>query len=441
MVGAMDNQTPRADNKMRIFFRGLIPILGGAFLLAIFFAGLSRIPSAAGWFKTEPALAPFPATEADFYLPGSQPGSLNEPFYSVYECARCHADYGQPEAEPFFNWAGGMMALAAKDPVFWAAFTIANQDVTGAGSMCLRCHTPQAWLEGRSQPPDGSGLVEDDFEGITCHFCHRLLDPDYKPGISPARDLTITTALSEPVPLYGSGMYVVDPDDERRGPWDLKEEGWEVPDCTPEALCDGNNPHRDLGLDWPLESDFHRQSALCGTCHDLLNPMFSGDPVNGYDPDPIGQPITDPATAFPEQRTYTEWLLSDYATEAGVYAPAFNPNLPEGVMRACQDCHMPSAANAAAGQIVPQITCNLPDGTPCPDLLTHDLVPVHTFTGGNLWVPETIKIHPVFSSTVETAAIDAAITRNRAFLGKAASSGSGFAGPTALGAGCQRDRA
>ena len=53
------------------------------------------------------------------------------------------------------------------------ALTIANQDAAFAGDLCLRCHAPVGWLEGRSTPTDGSHLADIDYEGVSCNFCHR----------------------------------------------------------------------------------------------------------------------------------------------------------------------------------------------------------------------------------------------------------------------------
>ena len=401
-------------------------ILLPAILLLVFLTALVMIPALAvsitppapqnpgGGATPTPTPTPIPITEADIYLPGTQPNTLNTDFLPVADCRWCHSNYGQQHAEPYFNWAGGMMAQAARDPVFWAAVAIANQDVAGAGSICFRCHAPNAWLNGRSTPADGSAFLPTDFDGIQCHFCHRLVDHTNVTGLGIPRDADIIAALADVPAFFGGGMYVVDPDDERRGPWNLQDEGWYTPDCIPANSCADGNPHRPL--DWPWESEYHKQSQVCGVCHDLLNPVFSGNQTDGYAVDPIGQANADPATGFPEQRTYTEWLLSDYAQPAGVYAPQFNPGLPGGIIHSCQDCHMPSVTNASAAQDkwITEPCFN------CPNTVTHDLVPVHDFTGANSWVPETIKIHPVFSDTVNLDALDAGIIRAEAMLQKAA---------------------
>ncbi len=106
--------------------------------------------------------------------PGTQPGQAN--LESPDKCDNCHGGYDRA-VEPAFNWRGGMMANATRDPIFWAAFAVAEQDFVanttawsnlmpgttpdtgGAGDLCLRCHTPEGWLAGRSTPTDGSGLA------------------------------------------------------------------------------------------------------------------------------------------------------------------------------------------------------------------------------------------------------------------------------------------
>src|SRR4029078_5279716 len=152
---------------------------------------------------------------------------------------------------------------ATRDPVFHAAFAIANQDANGAGELCLRCHAPGAWLAGRSTPPDGVALdsTVGDFDGVTCHLCHRMVDPVFTPGVNPSIDERILNALPE-VPITPSnGQYVIDPRDVRRGPFQL-----------------GPNF---FFHEW-LQSPFHLESLLCANCHDVSNPTLSKQPDGSY---------------------------------------------------------------------------------------------------------------------------------------------------------------
>ena len=79
-----------------------------------------------------------------------------------------------------------MMAQSARDRIFWACLTVAAQDSVwalgnpNAVDLCERCHFPRGWLGGRSDPPNASAMTGEDFDGITCDFCHRLYDPFFE---------------------------------------------------------------------------------------------------------------------------------------------------------------------------------------------------------------------------------------------------------------------
>ena len=90
----------------------------------------------------------------DIEQPGTQPNEVTN-VGSVTQCDNCHGGY-DPASEPAFGWKGSTMALAARDPLFWATVAIAEQDFPGAGDLCIRCHSPRGWTEGRSSPTDGS---------------------------------------------------------------------------------------------------------------------------------------------------------------------------------------------------------------------------------------------------------------------------------------------
>ena len=109
---------------------------------------------------------PVLTTVEDYFMPGTQPdpaGVEMLPIVDSLNCVLCHASFDPPlnvEGEPFRNWAGSMMAQASRDPVFYAALTVANQDALYSGDLCLRCHAPAAWLGGRCFLPDGSQLLK-----------------------------------------------------------------------------------------------------------------------------------------------------------------------------------------------------------------------------------------------------------------------------------------
>lgn len=334
---------------------------------------------------------PVPTTLEDFHLPGSQPGqsgTLGNPSF----CDNCHADYGEQAVEPFHNWRGGMMAQAMRDPFFLACMAVANQDAPQSGDLCLRCHTPKGWLEGRSVPTDGSALTAHDREGVQCAFCHQLVTPtplgvNPWPGDAPYltgtydRDQAYLGTLSPIPPASADGMYVVDSDDGKRGPF-----------------FDSVARHADY------YSPLHPDSRLCGTCHDVSNPVFTRDPDTGrYLPNAFGQPppSADPRTLFPVERTYSEWSASAYNTPEGVFAPQFGGNL--SIVRSCQDCHMRDVTGHG---------CNMNNAP-----LRQNL-PLHDFTGGNTTVP--LWVAQLFPGAVSAAALNDGILRARYMLQHAA---------------------
>jgi cytochrome c553 len=320
-----------------------------------------------------------PTTLRDFDQPGSQPfesGVLNPPT----ACAVCHSNYGDPN-EPYTNWQGSMMAQASIDPIFLANMEIANQDAPDSGDLCLRCHLPRGWLQGRSVPTDGSAMLASDESGVSCDLCHRMLDPVYDPGASPTEDQSILADLLFPTLEFGNGMYTVDPTGARRGPF-----------------VDATNGHA------ILVSPFHREAAFCGTCHDVSNPAFQKDGNGGYAPNAMDAPATDfsPNTLLPVERTYSEWLHSTYNTQEGVYAPEFGGN--KAMVSTCQDCHMRDVTGHGAH----------PDYSPP---LRTDL-PLHDMTGGSTWLPGILaQTHP---GQVNVAALNAGVERARYMLQNAA---------------------
>ncbi|HET6204763.1 MAG TPA: multiheme c-type cytochrome [Planctomycetota bacterium] len=258
------------------------------------------------------------------FLPGTQPNAVQ--ITPPFVCNICHGAYAGGTVEPYDTWEGTMHANAARDPVFRAALAIANQDVAGSGEWCLRCHSPRGWLEGRSTPSDGSALTSDDLESVQCDTCHRMVDPLTAEGQG---------MVNPDVSWFGNGMYVVDAgnppaEPPKRGPY-----------------TNSVSPFHGT-----IFSPFHRSGNLCGTCHDVANPL-QANPTDPYNPQ----------LAHAIERTYSEWKASDY------YALGEPGN--------CQSCHMK--------HLVTDYACALTGfASPRPFLPTHD------FTGGNTWVPQII---------------------------------------------------
>lgn len=286
----------------------------------------------------------------DFFQPGTQPNGLTDPMLDAYNCSNCHG-YFNVDTEPFTPWAASLMGQAARDPVFLACLNVAEQDAAFAGDLCLRCHAPNGWLAGRSEPTDGSALTGVDLQGVSCHTCHRIVNPQHRDGLDPAVDIDILAALTDPPASSHNGSYVIDPLDRRRGPFNITV-----------------NPHP-----W-LKSPYHLDSELCATCHDVSNPAFTRQPDGSYMLNDLDapHPTQNRYDEFPVERTFSEWSMSDFALGPIEMGGRFGGN--QSAVSSCQDCHMPKTTGQA---------CFFGD--------ERTDLPRHFFNGGNTWVLRAVR--------------------------------------------------
>ncbi|HWN10841.1 MAG TPA: VWA domain-containing protein [Pyrinomonadaceae bacterium] len=314
-----------------------------------------------------------PGTQASATLPGAA-FNLATPLKTADECTACH--FTGTKAKPFAPWSGSMMGNSARDPVFWAQLDVAENDessdpnLAGARDICLRCHIPKGWLEGRSSGAPGPALSnalrgmamqEKDLFGVQCELCHRLVDRDATTADGIDQNMIVglnshaDSELRVP-PSYGNGMYVVDRYDVRRGPFGPAQIAWDS--LIPKFLVNPADWPPDESNNHPLKhSAFVRSGNLCGTCHDVSNPVWTP-----------GQPKGNAQLNFPIERTWTEWTHSAYSAQ--------------GEAGNCQSCHMNGALNGvisgAASSSVGNSNQHLND------------IHVHDFTGGNVWIPRFI---------------------------------------------------
>lgn len=288
---------------------------------------------------------------AEVFLPGMQAQEAGIEFAKVQQCQLCHANTKNGAADPYLSWQSGLMSQAARDPVYLAALAIANQDVAGVGEYCIRCHAPRGWLEGRSTPADATALIREDRHGISCDFCHSLIDPIS----AEAKDL-----IEHIPPGYGNGMFVADPANVVRGPYDDAR---------------GAMPHH------TKKSDYHASSQLCGPCHNVSNPLQADD-VNMQPPYAYGH----------IERTYSEWALSDFAKM--------------GREGSCQSCHYPKVSEGGQASRY---------GSPHRDYFVQ-----HGPVGGSTWVQDAIWHLNNEDKDVSREALDLGIARTKAFLKTAA---------------------
>ncbi|NLF40925.1 hypothetical protein GX586_15890 [bacterium] len=361
--------------------------------------------------------------------PGTQPneaGSLE----SETKCSNCHAGYDSA-VEPHFNWSGGMMANASRDPIFWATVAIAEQDFDGSGDLCIRCHSTPGWYANRSKPTDGSGLTAADAEGVSCDACHKMTNPDDSELLGVMNAPFIANDQATPATgYYGTGMLSLWGGSAKLGPY-----------------LDAAATHQFL------QSQFHRSRDYCGSCHDVSNPAV-GDLAhnNGTQPtaDPViasgtpGSPVTTKAafTNFPYrygivERTFSEFkagalsqtLVSNYTglpaeLRAGAIRDAYTNSLTaltggnyaDGSPRyfSCQTCHVPPRTGYGCNKSVAPLRRDLP---------------LHDQTGGNYWAADAIVYQNANGllrlgsglTVVQTQALAAAKGRARRQLGMAAS--------------------
>jgi hypothetical protein len=303
-----------------------------------------------------------------------------------------------------FNWQGSMMSQAQRDPLYLACLALSNQDATDVGDLCIRCHAPTGWLEGRSIPTTGAALTAADRESVHCHFCHKMIaptpvgtnpypsDPLYTsdpPGPATATysaDQTYLATISGNIPPdNANGMYVCDNVNNRRGPY-------YDPPANHEAYY----------------SPFHRDAGLCGTCHDVSNPVYytvrdANGNITGYEPGAFNAAPSNfsPYEMFPIERTYSEWLMSAYNTPAGISGTYFGGN--KTSVSTCQDCHMKDVTGPGCNKAGAPVRTDLP---------------FHDMTGGNTFIPNLIN--SVFPGESNQAALQAGILRARDMLQHAA---------------------
>lgn len=413
---------------------------------------LGAVGAVIGVASGQPRVA---STLTDIYMPGTQPtapGPLLAPLEEPQYCGGCHGDF-HPVTAPYERWRYSMMAHATRDPVFLSQLQVAERDASFTGDTCLRCHATAGWIQKRNRPTDGSGLLASDLHGVTCHTCHRMVNPDSPPrsitndpaprsgdiygqdaqgvpeidpqiiaALGPNQPPTFPAVNGRPGGKLNANTYIIDTSDRRRGPYELG------PDF--------------LWHEW-LESPFHRSSQQCASCHDISNPLFDRQPdgttyvLNLLD---ARHPTGNKYDMFPLDRLYSEWAKSAFATGA-IQLTVPDPNggpTPvgryafDGVTRtdgpaspllifntatsysSCQDCHMPrttgEACLPALGPVLRQDTMG---------------VPVHNFSGSNTWVLKAVadlypaneillpSQPPPNESEADMAFVDEALSRAR----------------------------
>ncbi|MHC4479237.1 MAG: fibronectin type III domain-containing protein [Planctomycetota bacterium] len=342
-------------------------------------------------------------------MPGTQPEQTA--LESPGRCLNCHGGYNS-SVEPGFNWKGSMMAQAARDPIFWACFTVALQDsiwavgTPNAGDICERCHFPPGWLEGRSDPPNASAMIGSDYDAIHCDFCHRMYDPFFEatydgtregsdwlsywdetnqsdtPSQTWAHDTYLqdlaeseTVVMFNGQPFYAADNLPVSPDytENASGQYFISADS-----AKRSSFADAEARHQ------MLYSRYHKSKYFCATCHDVSNPILAN---LGADANlPLPTETYSAHSYYHVERTFSEFMLSAYGQAGGSagigpFAPdLYDTSNTDNVINKCQDCHMRDVVGAGCNKkgvpIRPYDSVEHPNSG----------LPLHDLTGGNAWI-------------------------------------------------------
>ncbi len=333
-------------------------------------------------------------------------------------CLTCHGQGLDDGVEVGSAWAGGMMAQAARDPIFLATFTVALQDsrwVLGnynAGDLCLRCHFPSGWVAGRSEPTNGTAMIGPDHDGVTCDSCHRQIDPHFVATYEGEREgndwLNVwdeTNASGTPSQAAADATWAADKAESlafklfngnpffgedfkpAMAPWIEAGSGqyfYAQDDARRASFADADATHE------IAYSRFHKSRYMCGSCHDVSNPALANLGQAGTAPgDGETLLVTEaqPAHAYaPVERTFSEFMLSKYgqnggAEGSGIFAPdTFKTSLPGNKIGRCQDCHMADLTGKGAILLFSVLRPDESAEHPNSGMPNHDMV------GGNVFV-------------------------------------------------------
>jgi cytochrome c553 len=306
---------------------------------------------------------PQAATAAPPALPTGLAVATSARFTGSGTCGTCHradtnttpptnVDLLTGEAVGIPNdWAGTMMANAARDPYYLATVTAEMGAVptysAAIQTKCLTCHAPMASYEARLSDTV-FGLAEMyaselGLDGVSCLLCHRVEAGNLGTDASFSGAFVIGDQTGSARPVYGPFAEVI-----------------QTPMVNRIAFT-------------PLRGAHLLESTMCAACHTLRTEAV--DPVSGQFTGVI----------FPEQMPYKEWLNSSHAATAS-----------------CQTCHVPLAPGGVRLSAVGPTRALSPFGR-------------HHFVGGNAFMLGLMKQDRLGANTLELVAeagnFEAAVVR------------------------------
>jgi hypothetical protein len=260
--------------------------------------------------------------------------SVLEPqFHTSDRCLACHNQLTTPTGQDVsigFDWRASIMANSARDPYWQASVRRETIDHSAAKAdiedECSVCHMPITRYEAKVNGKKGEIFTYLPFnehrknavaaeDGVTCSVCHQI-----------SKEKLGTRASF-------NGGFVVDVPAEKN---DRPEYGPFAVTAAHQKIMDSST-----GGFRPTYAEHIRESALCGSCHQLYTT------ARGAGGKPVG--------SLPEQMPYLEWLHSDYPSRYS-----------------CQMCHMPEVHEPAP---ITAVLGELRTG-----------VRQHVFVGGNFFL-------------------------------------------------------
>jgi hypothetical protein len=233
-------------------------------------------------------------------------------FINPETCGDCHSTI-------YSQWKNSMHGLAHDDPVYVAVSAYLLKGLTDAeeiaeGESCVKCHTPVGYVSGypTKTSDDRSKVAPVATKGIQCDYCHSA---------------TGATKMENNALVLDPGHGENDPGI-KRGPYK-----------------DSQSDFHDSDF-----SEFHTQSEVCGTCHNVSHVSF-------------GTKL---------ETTYDEWKNGPY-------------NSPDEKKRiTCQGCHMVQRPKIPATASTPRPNNRT---TASDDGPVRDHVFTHYFVGANTAIP------------------------------------------------------
>jgi hypothetical protein len=271
------------------------------------------------------------------WLKGSDP-ILKPAFHTSDRCFACHNELTTSNGHDIsigLAWRSSIMANSSRDPYWQASVrreTIDHPEVIPEiEDECSVCHMPvaryQAKLQGKKGEifahlpfdPDKKNSVAAE-DGVTCSICHQISKEKLGTRDSFNGEFVIAVPESKNQrPEYG--------------PFDVPPERQHIMNTS-------------TGGFEPVQAQHIRDSALCGSCHQLYTTARGANGAQvGY---------------LAEQMPYLEWLHSDYPSKYS-----------------CQGCHMPEVQEAVHVSSVLGV----------PRSGMHQ----HVFVGGNFFIQQMLN--------------------------------------------------